>query len=93
MSKRALVPINVLAVGSEPAGRYIGDLYYNTDARNVYVFDGVEWLEILANAAADIIEGGDELGGSDSVSGVADGGNEAGGSDVYTSSYDGGGVV
>jgi hypothetical protein len=93
MSKRALVPINVLAVGAEPTGRYVGDLYYNTDARNVYVFDGVEWLEILANAAADIIEGGNELGGSDTVTGVADGGDEAGGSDVYNLSYDGGGVA
>ena len=93
MSKRALVPINVLAVGTEPTGRYVGDIYYNTDARNVYVFDGVEWLEITTNVSADIVEGGDEVGGSDTVTGVADGGDEAGGSDTYTSSYDGGGVI
>lgn len=93
MSKRALVPLNVLAVAIEPAGRYVGDLYYNTDARNVYVFDGIQWLEILANSAADIIEGGDEAGGSDIVQGIAEGGDEAGGSDSYTSFYDGGGVM
>jgi hypothetical protein len=93
MSKRALVPINVLAVGTQPTGRYVGDLYYNTEARNVYVFDGVEWLEILANVSADIVEGGDEVDGSDTVAGVADGGDEAGGSNVYTSSYNGGGVI
>lgn len=93
MGKRALVPINILAVAAEPAGRYVGDLYYNTDARNVYVFDGVQWLEILASAAADIVDGGDELGGSDVVQGIADGGDEAGGSDTYTSFYDGGGVI
>jgi hypothetical protein len=93
VSKRALVPINVLAVGTAPTGRYNGDLYYNTEERNLYVFDGVEWLEILANAAAEIVEGGDENGGSDTVTGVADGGDEAGGSDVYTSAYDGGGVI
>ena len=93
MSKRALVPINALAATVEPAGRYVGDLYYNIDARNLYVFDGIQWLEILANAAADIVEGGDEAGGSDIVQGVAEGGDEAGGSDVYTSSYDGGGVM
>ncbi len=93
MSKRALVPINVLAVGTAPTGRYVGDLYYNIDARNVYVFDGVEWLEIVTSVTADIVEGGDEVGGSDSYTAIADGGDEAGGSDVYTSSYDGGGVI
>ena len=93
MSRRALVPLNVLAVGAEPVGRYVGDLYYNVDTRNVYVFDGVQWLEILANTAADIIEGGNEEGGSDTVQGIAEGGNELNGSDVYTSYYDGGGVM
>ena len=93
MSKRALVPLNILAVGAEPAGRYIGDLYYNTDTRNVYVFDGILWLELLANAAAEILEGGDEAGGSDTVKGIIEGGDEAGGSDTYTLSYDGGGVM
>ena len=93
MSKRALVPINVLAVGTAPTGRYVGDIYYNTEARNVYVFDGVEWLEITTNVSADIVEGGDEVGGSDSYASIADGGDEAGGSDVSTSSYDGGGVI
>ena len=93
MSRRALIPINILAVGTEPTGNNVGDLYYNTDERNVYVFDGVQWLEILANASAEIIEGGDEEGGSDSYTATADGGNELGGSDVYTMAYEGGGVI
>jgi hypothetical protein len=93
VSRRALVPLNVLAVGTEPVGRYVGDLYYNVDTRNVYVFDGIQWLEILANASADIVEGGDEVGGSDSYTAIADGGNELNGSDTYTLSYDGGGVM
>ena len=93
MSRRALVPLNVLALGTEPVGRYVGDLYYNVDARNVYVFDGVQWLEIVANASADIIEGGDEVDGSDSYTAIADGGDELNGSDSYTSFYDGGGVI
>lgn len=93
MSKRALVPLNILATGTEPDGQYVGDLYYNLDARNVYVFDGVQWLEIVTNVAADIVDGGNEEGGSDTIVGVADGGNEAGGSDTPTSSYDGGGVI
>jgi hypothetical protein len=93
VSRRALIPINILAVGTEPTGNNVGDLYYNTDERNVYVFDGVQWLEILANASAEIIEGGDEEGGSDSYTATADGGNELGGSDVYTMAYEGGGVI
>ena len=93
MSRRALIPLNILAVGTEPTGNNVGDLYYNIDERNVYVFDGVQWLEILANASAEIIEGGDEEGGSDSYTATADGGNELGGSDVYTMAYEGGGVI
>jgi hypothetical protein len=93
MSKRALVPINVLAVGTEPTGRYAGDVYYNTEARNLYVFDGAQWFEIVTNASADIIDGGDEVSGSDTPTAVLDGGNEADGSDVPILIYDGGGVI
>ena len=93
MSRRALVPLNVLAIGTEPTGKYVGDFYYNTEARNLYIFDGVQWLEIVTDVAADIIEGGDELNGSDAIKGIAEGGNESGGSDTPTSSYDGGGVI
>jgi hypothetical protein len=93
MSKRALVPINVLAVGTEPTGRYAGDVYYNTEARNLYVFDGAQWFEIVTNASADIIDGGDEVSGSDTPTTVLDGGDEADGSDVPILVYDGGGVI
>jgi hypothetical protein len=93
VSKRALVPINVLAVGTAPTGRYAGDIYYNTDAKNLFVFDGAQWFEIVTNAEADILEGGNEAGGSDSYSATIDGGNEASGSDVYALTYDGGGVI
>jgi hypothetical protein len=93
MSKRALVPINVLAVATAPTGSYPGDVYYNTDEKNLYVFDGAQWFEIVTNAAADILEGGNEAGGSDTYTATIDGGNEAGGSDAYTLTYDGGGVI
>ncbi len=93
MSKRALVPINVLAVATAPTGSYPGDVYYNTDAKNLYVFDGAQWFEIVTNAEADILEGGNEAGGSDTYTATIDGGNEAGGSDAYTLTYDGGGVI
>ena len=92
MSKRALVPINVLAVGTTPTGRDAGDIYYNTTEKNLFVFDGAQWFEIVTNAAADILEGGNEAGGSDTYTATIDGGNEADGSDVYALTYDGGGV-
>lgn len=93
MSKRALVPLNVLASNTEPVGQFAGDLYFNPDNHNLYVFDGVIWTEIATTPSYDIIEGGDEASGSDAYTAVADGGDEAGGSDTYTSSYEGGGVI
>lgn len=93
MSKRALVPLNVLASTTEPVGQFAGDLYFNPDTHNLYVFDGVFWVEISTVSAYDIVEGGDEAGGSDAYLSTADGGDEAGGSDSYTSSYEGGGVI
>lgn len=93
MSKRALVPINVLASNTAPTGQHAGDLYFNPDNHNLYVFDGIIWTEIATTSSFDIIEGGDEADGSDTYIAVADGGDEAGGSDTYTSSYEGGGVI
>lgn len=93
MSARALVPINVLATTTEPVGERAGDLYFNPDNHNLYVFDGVIWTEIATTTSFDIIEGGDEASGSDAYTAVADGGDEASGSDTYTSSYEGGGVI
>lgn len=93
MSARALVPINVLATTTEPVGERAGDLYFNPDNHNLYVFDGVIWTEIATTTSFDIIEGGDEASGSDAYTAIADGGDEASGSDTYTSSYEGGGVI
>ena len=93
MSRQARVSVNVLATGTEPSGKFVGDVYWNTDTRRLYVFDGATWIQFVPIADADIIEGGNEAAGSDTYTGTAEGGNEAGGTDSYTSSYDGGGVV
>lgn len=93
MSRQALVSVNVLATATEPIGQHVGDVYWNTDVRRLYVFDGASWIQFVPVASADIIEGGNEAGGTDTYVGTAQGGDEAGGSDSYTSSYDGGGVV
>jgi len=70
MSKKALVPVNVLASGSNPIGKYAGDLYFNSIEKTVYVFDGVNWSPISGGA----IDGGSPesvFGGTNSI----DGGN------------------
>ena len=43
MSKRSYVPLNVLAVGSEPIGEHAGDLYYDISTHSLRVFDGATW--------------------------------------------------
>lgn len=93
MSRQALVSVNVLATATQPVGQHVGDVYWNTADRRLYVFDGTSWIQFIPDATADIIEGGNEAAGSDTYTGTAEGGNEAGGTDTYTSSYNGGGVV
>ena len=93
MSKKALVPINVLATDTVPLGRYPGDIYWNKTVRRLYAFDGVSWIQFIPIEDTDIIEGGNEAAGSDTYAEFAEGGNENAGSDAYTSSYDGGGVT
>jgi hypothetical protein len=70
MSKKALVPVNVLASGSNPTGQYAGDLYFNSSENTVYAFDGSNWNPV----AGGTIDGGSPesiFGGTNSI----DGGN------------------
>jgi len=46
VSRKALVPINVLAAGETPTGQYAGDLFFNTTETAVYTYTGSEWLPI-----------------------------------------------
>ena len=43
MSKKALVPLNVLAKSSEPVGQRAGDLYFNTTDSTLYIYNGTAW--------------------------------------------------
>jgi len=54
MSKKALVPVNVLASGTNPTGRYAGDVYFNTQETSVYVYTGSEWI----SASVSDLDGG-----------------------------------
>lgn len=93
MSRKALVPVNILSTENIPLGQFPGDLYWNTATRRLYAFDGTSWIQFVPIADTDIIEGGNEASGTDPYTGTADGGDENAGSDPYTSSFDGGGVV
>jgi hypothetical protein len=46
MSKKALVPVNVLASGSQPAGLHAGDVYFNTSDVSMLVYTGSNWTAI-----------------------------------------------
>ena len=46
MSKKALVPVNVLAKASAPTGQYAGDLYFDTTDVSLYAFTGSTWSAV-----------------------------------------------
>ena len=46
MSTKALVPLNVLAVGTEPYGQRAGDLYFNTGTLKLRIYSGSAWIDI-----------------------------------------------
>ena len=58
MSKKALVPINVLSSSVEPTGRYDGDVYFNSESQSFFVYNGVSWLEFLPNIQPVTEDGG-----------------------------------
>ena len=54
MSKKALVPVNVLATGDDPVGEYEGDLYFKSTEKSLYAFDGTNWNPVSSGS----IDGG-----------------------------------
>lgn len=48
MSKKALVPINVstFAVAPSTPTPIVGDMYFNTNDNNLYIFTGTTWEAI-----------------------------------------------
>jgi hypothetical protein len=53
MSKRALVPVNVLATPSEPTGRYKGDVYFNENTQSLFIYNGGTWIEFIPTVASE----------------------------------------
>jgi hypothetical protein len=86
MSTKALVPLNVLAMGSDPTGQRAGDLYFNTSTLKVRIYNGSAWIDLGGGAAQLQVDGGRPAsfyGGTPAV----DGGYP---SSTFTGSYDGG---
>ena len=52
MSTKALVPLNVLAIGSEPVGQRAGDLYFDTTTLKLRIYDGSLWIDIVGTGGA-----------------------------------------
>jgi hypothetical protein len=53
MSRKALVPVNVLAKASAPSGQYAGDVYYDLTSALLFVYTGSVW-----NSISGVIDGG-----------------------------------
>lgn len=87
MSTKALVPLNVLAIGTEPAGQRAGDLYFNTGTLKLRIYSGSAWIDISGVGSGGVqMDGGTPssfYGGTPTV----DGGYP---SSTFTGSYDGG---
>ena len=89
MSTKALVPLNVLAKGSEPVGQRAGDLYFDTTTLKLRIYDGTLWNDIVGTGGAGQlkVDGGRPANfycGTPNV----DGGTPW--TTVFTGSYDGG---
>jgi hypothetical protein len=53
MSKKALVPINVLATPAEPTGQYKGDVYFNENTQSLFIYNGGTWIEFIPTVASE----------------------------------------
>ena len=92
MSTKALVPLNVLAKGSEPVGQRAGDLYFYTTTLKLRIYDGTLLNDIVGTGGAGQlqVDGGRPAyfyGGTPNVEGGFASSTFEG---SYTSSYDGG---
>ena len=86
MSRKALVPINVLSSGVEPTGRYDGDVYFNSLSQSFFVYNGVSWIEFLPNIQPVTEDGG--VVGSSYDTDTLDGGSAS--TTDFETTFDGG---
>lgn len=51
MSIKRLVPLNAVELSTNPTGARRGDIYYNTTATELRVYDGTTWTPIAGELA------------------------------------------
>lgn len=70
MSKKALVPVNVLAKASEPSGQHAGDVYFNTAETALYTYTGSTWTSVSGGN----VDGGSATSNYTGITGINGGG-------------------
>jgi hypothetical protein len=53
MSKKALVPVNVLSSRNSPTGQYSGDVYFNENTQSLFIYNGGSWIEFIPTVASE----------------------------------------
>ena len=53
MSKKQLVPLNLLASATAPTPQSVGDMYFNTSSNTAYIWTGSAWLSTAAGGSGD----------------------------------------
>ena len=70
MSVKRLVPLNTVSLETNPSNARIGDIYYNTQAQELRVYDGTAWHPVSASLDTESVQ--------DIVSGVLSAGTHSG---------------
>ena len=46
MSRKMVVPLNLLTMTTDPVGAIEGDVYFNVLTKNIRIYNGISWLEL-----------------------------------------------
>jgi len=46
MSRKMVVPLNLLTMSVDPVGAIEGDVYFNVLTKNIRIYNGITWLEL-----------------------------------------------
>ena len=46
MSRKMVVPLNLLTMSTDPASAIEGDVYFNVLTKNIRIYNGTSWLEL-----------------------------------------------
>jgi len=46
MSRKMVVPLNLLTMSTDPVAAIEGDVYFNVLTKNIRIYNGIDWLEL-----------------------------------------------